>query len=60
MSLVRPNFESGASCWDPYSEGLINALDRVQKIAAKFAKSYERFGLGYLGKRVREVIISEK
>lgn len=37
MSLARPNFEHGVSCWDPYSEGLINALDRVQKIAAKFA-----------------------
>jgi len=37
MSLVRPNFEYGASCWDPHSEDLINALDRVQKIAAKFA-----------------------
>ena len=48
MSLVRPNFEYGATCWDPYTEGQINALDRVQegqinasdrvqKIAAKFA-----------------------
>ena len=37
MSLVRPNFEYGASCWDPYREGQIIALDRVQKIAAKFA-----------------------
>jgi len=27
----------GSSCWDPYREGQINALDRVQKKAAKFA-----------------------
>jgi hypothetical protein len=27
----------GAACWDPYREGQITALDRVQKKAAKFA-----------------------
>jgi len=37
MSLVRPILEYGVSCWDPYGEGQINALDRVQKKAAKFA-----------------------
>jgi len=37
MSLVRPILEYGAACWDPYSEGQISALDRVQKKAAKFA-----------------------
>ena len=37
MSLVRPILEYGAACWDPYREGQINALDRVQKKAAKFA-----------------------
>jgi hypothetical protein len=36
-SLGRPIFESGASCWDPYRDGEINALDRVQKEAAKVA-----------------------
>jgi hypothetical protein len=36
-SLVRPILEYGAACWDPYREGQINALDRVQKTAAKFA-----------------------
>jgi len=36
VSLVRPILEYGASCWDPYREGQINALDRVQKKAAKF------------------------
>jgi hypothetical protein len=37
MSLVGPILEYGASCWDPYREGHITALDRVQKKAAKFA-----------------------
>jgi hypothetical protein len=36
VSLVRPILEYGASCWDPYREGQINALDRVQKKTAKF------------------------
>jgi len=35
--LVRPILEYGAACWDPYREGQIHALDRVQKKAAKFA-----------------------
>ena len=37
MSLVRAILEYGAACWDPYREGQIIALDRVQKKAAKFA-----------------------
>jgi hypothetical protein len=37
MSLERPILEYGASCWDPYREGLINALDHVQEKAANFA-----------------------
>ena len=37
MTLVRPILEYGAACWDPYREGQINALARVQKKAAKFA-----------------------
>jgi hypothetical protein len=36
-SLVRPIFEYGAACWDPYRECQISALDRVQNKAAKFA-----------------------
>jgi hypothetical protein len=36
-TLVRPILEYGAACWDPYREGQIYALDRVQKKAAKFA-----------------------
>jgi hypothetical protein len=27
----------GAACWDPYREGQIRGIDRVQKKAAKFA-----------------------
>ena len=38
VSLVRPILQYGASCWDPYREGQINALDRVQKKAAKFVR----------------------
>jgi hypothetical protein len=37
-SLLRPILEYGAACWDSYREGQINALDRVQKKAAKFAR----------------------
>ena len=37
MSLVHPILEYGVACWDPYREGQICALDRVQKEAAKFA-----------------------
>jgi hypothetical protein len=36
-SLVRPILEYGAACWDPYRKGQINALDRLQNMAAKFA-----------------------
>jgi hypothetical protein len=36
-SLMRPILEYEAACWDYYREGEINALDRVQKKAAKFA-----------------------
>jgi len=37
MSLVRPMLEHGVWCWDPYGGGQTNALDLVQKKAAKFA-----------------------
>jgi hypothetical protein len=36
-SLVRPILEYGVVYWDPYREGQINALDWMQKKAAKFA-----------------------
>jgi len=37
MTLVHPILEYGAACWDPYREGQIHALDRLQKKVAKFA-----------------------
>jgi len=39
MALVRPILEYGAVCWDPYREGQVSALNRVQKRAAKFANN---------------------
>jgi hypothetical protein len=36
-SLARQILQYGAECWDLYREGQINALDRVQNKAAKFA-----------------------
>ena len=37
MSLLRLIVEYGAAFWDPYREGQITELDRVQKKATKFA-----------------------
>jgi hypothetical protein len=37
-SLVRPIFEYGAACWDPYRIGQINALDRAQNTVTKFSQ----------------------
>jgi len=39
MSLVRPILEYGAVCWDPYREGQISALDRVQKESGQICTS---------------------
>jgi hypothetical protein len=36
-SLVCPILDYGVACWDPYRKGQVNALDRVQNMAAKFA-----------------------
>jgi hypothetical protein len=36
-ALVRPILEYGAVCWDPYREGQVRDLNRVQRRAAKFA-----------------------
>ena len=46
---MRPILEYGAACWDSYMEGQTKALDRAHKKAAKFAKSYDQFGLENLG-----------
>jgi len=37
VALGRPILEYWASCWDPYREGHINALERVQEKETKFA-----------------------
>jgi len=37
--IVRPILEYGAVCWDPYREGQLSALNRVQKRAAKFVNN---------------------
>ena len=36
MSLACPILECGATCWDPFREAQISALDRVQKKVPKF------------------------
>jgi hypothetical protein len=37
--MMRPIFEYGAVCWDPYREGQVSALNRLQKRAAGFANN---------------------
>ena len=37
MSLVPPILEYGASCWDKFGDGQMNASGRVQKKVAIFA-----------------------
>jgi len=41
---VRPILEYGAVYWDPYREGQVSALNRVQKRAAKFANNINESG----------------
>jgi hypothetical protein len=43
-TLMRPILEYGAVCWDPYLEGQVNTLYRVQKRAAKFANNLNEAG----------------
>jgi len=43
-ALMRQKFEYGAVCWDPYREGHISALKRVQKRAAKFSNNINEWG----------------
>jgi len=43
-ALVRPIFEYGAVSSDPYREGQVSALNRVQKRAAKFVNNMSRVG----------------
>jgi hypothetical protein len=57
ISLVRPILEYGASCWDLNRDGQINALDRVQKKAAKFANHTNDSGWETLAQRRKIVRI---
>jgi hypothetical protein len=41
-ALVRPILEYGAVYWDPYREGHIGALNRVQRRVAKFANNADQ------------------
>ena len=50
-ALVRPILEFGAVCWDPYREGQVSALNRVQKRAAKFANNINDSGWEILAQR---------
>jgi len=50
-SLFRPILEYGAACWDPYREGQIRDLDRVQRKAGKFAHHTNSLILGKLESR---------
>jgi hypothetical protein len=49
MLIVRTILEYGASCWDPYREGQINALDCLQKKATEFANHINNSVWGNLG-----------
>jgi hypothetical protein len=50
-ALVRPILEYGALCWDPYREGQIGALNRVQGRAAEFANNADQTGWESLEER---------
>jgi hypothetical protein len=50
-ALVRPILEYEAVCWDPYREGQIGALNRVQGRAAKFANNVDQTGWESLEER---------
>ena len=43
-ALVRPILVYGVVCWDPYREGYVSALNRVQQRAAKFANNVSDSG----------------
>jgi hypothetical protein len=50
-SLRRLILEYGVSYWDPYREGQINALDRLQNKVAKSANDTRDSGWGNLAQR---------
>ena len=50
-ALVRPILLYGAVCWDPYGEGQVSALCRVQNRAAKLANNINESGWNTLVQR---------
>jgi len=48
---VRPILEYVAVCWDPYREGQLSTLNRVQMRAAKFANNVNESGWETLAQR---------
>jgi hypothetical protein len=50
-ALVRPILEYAAVCWDPYREGQVSALNRVQKRADKFGNNTNETGWETLPQR---------
>ena len=48
---MRPILQYGVLCWDPYREGQVGALNRVQKRAAKFANNINESGWETLAQR---------
>ena len=40
-SLVRPVMEYGVVSWDPYRQNQTNALERIQRKAAKYVKGVD-------------------
>jgi hypothetical protein len=51
MALVRPILEYGAVCWDPYREGQVSVLNRVQKRGVKFGNNTNETGWETLPQR---------
>jgi len=43
-ALVRPVLGYGVMCWDPYREGQVSTLNRLQKRATKFSSNMSRVG----------------
>jgi hypothetical protein len=50
-AVVRPILEYGAVCWDPYGEGQVSYLNRVQKRAVKFGNNTNETGWETLSQR---------
>ena len=50
-ALVRPILDYRAVCWDPYREGQVSALNRVQKRAAKFGNNINETGWAIMAQR---------